>query len=348
MNLLSGALWIGRIFDINIRVHVLFFLMVVVLVSSGNQDLPWAREIGFYLLLFGIVLAHELGHCLGARLVGGDAEEILLWPLGGLAVAQAPMRPWPQFVTIAAGPLVNLLFLVLAGVPLLLIWLTPDWFGLPPEFIARSPKPAWLLLLIEFVVLNGILLVFNLLPVFPLDGGQLFRTIIWPWLGLRRSTIIVAVIGLCGAGLLVIAALMAQAAILFFIALFSGFVSLQHLLAAQRGLISDAALADHYPDRAADPRRGLWQRLFTSKRRYLVAARPVRLAPQPPSNVATDETPAPDPAQDAALLRRLVEKVNSQGAHTLSYIERQQLERLIRAQRALAHPPDAAPSTDST
>lgn len=346
MNLLSGALWIGRIFDINIRVHVLFFLMVVVLVSSGNQ--PWSREIGFYLLLFGIVLAHELGHCLGARLVGGDAEEILLWPLGGLAVAQAPMRPWPQFVTIAAGPLVNLIFLVLGGVPLLLLWLAPHWFGLTPGFIEQSPRPTWLLMLFEFTVLNGILLVFNLLPVFPLDGGQLLRTIIWPWLGLRRSTIVVSVIGLCGATLLILTAVFTQAVVLFLIALFSGFISLQHLLAAQRGLISDEVLA-RYPEPAADPRRGLWQRLFTSKRRYLVAARPVRLAPAPSIGVATEEPIAPDPAHDEALLRKLVEKVTTQGAQALSYIERQQLERLIRSRRAPASAPDsAAPTAESS
>ena len=99
MNFLGGSIRLGRFFDITIRVHVLFFLLIGYWLLTGRD---WRVELAFCAMLFGTVLVHEFGHCFGARSVGGYAHDILMWPLGGLAYAHAPMRPWPQvyFITV--------------------------------------------------------------------------------------------------------------------------------------------------------------------------------------------------------------------------------------------------------
>ena len=114
MDFLNGSFRVGRLFGITIRVHILFVIWIAWrLIASGDG---WQFHAAFLGMLFGIVLLHEFGHCFGARSVGGFAENILMWPLGGLAYAHAPMTPWAQFVTVASGPLVNVGFCVLAGV----------------------------------------------------------------------------------------------------------------------------------------------------------------------------------------------------------------------------------------
>jgi hypothetical protein len=83
MNFLNASFQIGRLFDINIRIHILFLIYIAWrLLGAGSGFLLAAI---FMAVLFTIVLIHEFGHCFGARSVGGDARDILMWPLGGLA-----------------------------------------------------------------------------------------------------------------------------------------------------------------------------------------------------------------------------------------------------------------------
>ena len=79
------------------------------------KDGPWVEAAIVMGLLFVAVLLHEFGHCAGARLVDGDVQEVLLWPLGGLAAVDVPHTPRAYFVTAAAGPLMNLLLCLAAG-----------------------------------------------------------------------------------------------------------------------------------------------------------------------------------------------------------------------------------------
>ena len=113
MDFLNASFKVGRLFDINVRVHILFVIWIAFRLISGGGN--WTEHAMFLGMLFGIVLLHEFGHCFGARSVGGDAENILMWPLGGLAYAHAPMTPWAQFVTVASGPAVNAGFCLLSG-----------------------------------------------------------------------------------------------------------------------------------------------------------------------------------------------------------------------------------------
>jgi Zn-dependent protease len=141
-----------------------------------------------YLTLFMIVLLHEYGHALACKQVGGTANRIMLWPLGGVAYVSPPPRAGANLWSIAAGPLVNV-----ALVPVFLIL----------GFISRSlgiPQsiPDAHSLLRSVAMINVGLLIFNLLPIYPLDGGQIVRSLLWFIFGRARSLTISAVLGLLG------------------------------------------------------------------------------------------------------------------------------------------------------
>jgi len=119
---LTWSLPLGRLFGINIRVHILFPIVVLGLIGRVAYLDPrpelWLQALLLMVMLFLVVLLHELGHCFGARAVDGDAQDILLWPLGGLAYADVPHTPRANFIYTAAGPAVNVL-LCLAAVLLI-------------------------------------------------------------------------------------------------------------------------------------------------------------------------------------------------------------------------------------
>src|SRR5206468_2659018 len=143
----------------------------------------WA--VAEYLSLFAIVLVHEFGHALACRSVGGRADHIVLWPLGGIAFVSPPPRAGALLWSIAAGPLVNV---VLVPVTVGAMFLASA-FGLPDtndvsEFLWNLTR------------INLLLLLFNLLPVYPLDGGQILRALLWFLVGQIRSLLIASVIGL--------------------------------------------------------------------------------------------------------------------------------------------------------
>src|SRR6188474_824206 len=142
---LNWSFPIGTIFGIRVRVHILFLLLVLFRawpdveltrqgVDAAEQILQNMRWIG---LLFGSVLLHEFGHCFGCRSVGGRADDILMWPLGGLAFCDPPQRPWPEFVTVACGPLVNV---VLAGGSYLMLI---AWLGAAAMPVSLDPFHPW-------------------------------------------------------------------------------------------------------------------------------------------------------------------------------------------------------------
>lgn len=146
-------------------------------------SLAW--NIAEYVSLFGIVLLHEFGHAFACRSVGGRAEQIVLWPLGGVAYVQPPQRPGAQLWSIAAGPLVNLALIVPSAALLMLTRgaVSPD---LSHYFEA-------------LVTINVVLFLFNCLPIYPLDGGQMLRSLLWFVIGRAKSLYFAAIIGLIGA-----------------------------------------------------------------------------------------------------------------------------------------------------
>ena len=108
----SGSFRLFRVAGIDVFMHWTWLLMGFYEVQIRvNQYQSRAWMIAEYLTLFGIVLLHEFGHALACRSVGGIAEQIILWPLGGVAFVNPPPRPGATLWSIAAGPLVNVFLL---------------------------------------------------------------------------------------------------------------------------------------------------------------------------------------------------------------------------------------------
>src|SRR5581483_7171940 len=181
-----------RIFSysgIDVFLHWSWFLVAIYEIETRSgrySSVAW--NVLEYLALFLIVTLHEFGHALACRQVGGRVNRIVLWPLGGVAYVDPPQRPGATLWSIAAGPLVNV-----ALVPVFLIAVAAaESAGLP----SRSHDAYTLLLTISKI--NLWLLVFNILPVYPLDGGQILRSLLWFLLGRARSLMAAASIGLLG------------------------------------------------------------------------------------------------------------------------------------------------------
>lgn len=274
MNFLGGSFKIGRVFEINIRVHVLFVIWIAFRLITEQTDR--VGEALFLGMLFGIVLLHEFGHCFGARSVGGDAHDIMMWPLGGLAYADAPMRPWPQFVTVAAGPAVNVVFCLISGAVLVATVGTAEIISLNPlNSIPYRFTEQWMNVLAMFYRVNYLLLAFNLLPIYPLDGGQILQAIIWPLVGLQRATLIACQVGLAGCVILGLLALkLGGGGMLFFIAIFGGFTCWQRLQAARYGMVVEDPAFRRY-DSGRSRRGGWWSRVFKTKRRPRATGSPI-------------------------------------------------------------------------
>src|SRR5262245_29961801 len=138
---LSWSIPFGRLFGIQIRVHIFFPFVALGLIlhAASKSQTPgaWIDVTAITVLLFVSVLLHEFGHCFGARAVNGDAQEILMWPLGGLASVDVPHTPRANFLTTLAGPAVNF-FLCLLSV--LVLYLTgpyqPNWN--PTGYVGRG------------------------------------------------------------------------------------------------------------------------------------------------------------------------------------------------------------------
>lgn len=193
----QGSFRLFRFRGIDVHVHWSWFLVAVYSVSqrAPNYASPaWA--LAEYLMLFVVVTLHEFGHALACRQVGGSADQIVLWPLGGVAYVAPPQRPGATLWSIAAGPLVN--------VVLLPVFLGLGWACAEAGLLENNPDLAHFLRAILWMDIS--LLVFNLLPVYPLDGGQILRSLLWYPLGRARSLQAATVVGLIGgAGLVALA-----------------------------------------------------------------------------------------------------------------------------------------------
>ena len=185
----QGAIRLFRLLGIDVFLHWSWFVVAVFeLQSRAGEYASPVWNVLEYLALFLIVLLHEFGHSLACRQMGGSAEHIVLWPLGGVAYVNPPQRPGATLWSLAAGPLVNV-----ALVPILygLGWACgrlgfgrthPDLLG----FVGAV-----------FGVNVGIL-IFNLLPVYPLDGGKILRSLLWFAVGKARSLMAATLVGFLG------------------------------------------------------------------------------------------------------------------------------------------------------
>ena len=185
----QGSIHLFRLAGIDLYLHWSWFVVALIEIQYWQgrySSVLWsALE---YLALFLIVLMHEFGHALACRQVGGTANRIMLWPLGGVAYVDPPQRPGATLWSIAAGPLVNV-----ALYPILYLALemgrSLGWAQSMPDAYNLLGWVSWI---------NVRLLVFNILPIYPLDGGQILRSLLWFPLGRARSLMVVTVLGMVG------------------------------------------------------------------------------------------------------------------------------------------------------
>ena len=184
----QGSIRLFRLFGFDVYLHWAWFLAIVYFIhqAKGYSSPIWS--VLECLTLFLIVLMHEFGHSLACRQVGGQANQIVLWPLGGVAYVSPPQRPGATLWSIAAGPLVNVLLFPPLTV-LVVIAQHLDWKHTLPD-LCNYVMIIWLI--------DVVLLVFNLLPIYPLDGGQILRSLLWFIFGRARSLKITTIIGFIG------------------------------------------------------------------------------------------------------------------------------------------------------
>jgi len=180
---------IGVFMGTVLRVHVTFLLLLAWIGGSAwfvGGPQAALESVLFILLLFACVVLHEFGHVIAARRYGVQTPDITLLPIGGVArLERIPEKPSQEFVVAIAGPLVNV---VIAIVLLALLGGI-----LPPESMELDNPGASLIA--RLAGANIFLVLFNLIPAFPMDGGRMLRAILAQWLGYARGTRIAATVG---------------------------------------------------------------------------------------------------------------------------------------------------------
>lgn len=188
---MTGSIRLGRILGITVQVHHTWFVALwAVAFSLARGIFPervpgllpstyWAMGVVGAVLLFASVLVHEFGHALAARRVRIPTRSITLFLFGGVAqIAREPDRPADEFWVAMAGPATSL--------------------GLGALFYAAAPReiPDPAVALLRYLAWANLLLVaFNLIPAFPLDGGRVLRAVLWSVYGYERATAIVTTLG---------------------------------------------------------------------------------------------------------------------------------------------------------
>lgn len=289
---MSWSIPVFRLFGIQVKVHIFFFVIVIGLflreLTLLQYDNVWWLDkfLLTVVVLFGSVLLHEFGHCFGARHVGGDAREILIWPLGGLAYTEVPHRAKALFITVAAGPAVNVLICAVCAIGISAAgfvpslnptnvplsgeftnhrdgrtYTTPDRVKLykagtteepsRDEFMKkrddyekqtkarikatdteeydkaatamgyeRAVAPAWVVWAYRIFWLNWVLFLFNMIPAYPLDGGQLLQSIVWKRTDHRRGVVVAAYTGFAFAIVFLIVSIAANESLFLGLSLF--------------------------------------------------------------------------------------------------------------------------------
>ena len=232
---MNNSWHLGRIAGIDVRIHWTFLLLPVWIylsnIAAGTGALAATVAVLFVLAIFGCVVLHELGHSLTARRFGISTRDITLLPIGGVAsLERMPRSPWQELAIAVAGPAVNVVIAaaLFVGLPLVS-------FSLPTAVVGFLSSLAWV---------NVGLVVFNMLPAFPMDGGRVLRATLALRMPYRQATHVAVGVGKFVAFGLGLLGLMTGNLMLVFVA---GFVFL-----AARG---EVMMAEHGEDVGAAPNR---------------------------------------------------------------------------------------------
>lgn len=188
---MKWSLKFGKLLGIDVYLHFTFLLLLAFLgfyYWNSTENIEAALQgIAFIVALFGCILLHELGHALMARRYGIKTRDITLLPIGGIArLEKMPEKPMDEFWVTLAGPAVNAVIAVV-----LLVGLAASGSFASMGELSATDGSFWQ----RLMVLNLIIVVFNLLPAFPMDGGRILRALLALRLGRRRATAIAANVG---------------------------------------------------------------------------------------------------------------------------------------------------------
>jgi Zn-dependent protease len=323
MWLLTGSVSLGTWFNINVRLHAsLIILVVLSLLFPGTLGGAY-NSVTFCAILFGVVLLHEFGHCFASRYVGGNPTEIMLTPLGGLAMADAPRRPWATFITVAGGPAVNVVICVLCAAGIALFSQSAGsipWNPLRDGLLSFLPTDGvgyylWWTFLISY----GLLL-FNLWPIFPLDGGQMLQSLLWVKLGYFKSMNIACTVGIAGAIVMAMMGLAFGQLLLILIAISCLFtcVSLRNQI--------KAAGPYAFEDEGEDYSASLWNDSPTpSTKRKHVSRRAMNKARRIARQADLEQI----------RIDQILAKVSAQGMQSLTWREKRSLRKATERQRMM-------------
>jgi len=207
---MGSSFKIASIAGIEVRIHLTFLLFLGWIWFTYYQvaGLPGATQgVLFTLALFACVLLHEFGHAFAARAFGISTPDITLLPIGGVArLSRIPDKPWQELVVAVAGPLVNV---VIALVLLSVVRVSGGFDQLED---LESPRAE---LLSQLASVNVMLIVFNLIPAFPMDGGRVLRALLAMTMPYVRATQIAAWIGQAVAIVFVILGLLGRPLLIF-------------------------------------------------------------------------------------------------------------------------------------
>jgi Zn-dependent protease len=236
---------LGKLFGIPIYLHPTFLLVPVLAVLQSPGGWPAAAlMVALVLTVFGCVLLHELGHALMARFFGIGTRDITLCPIGGIArLTNLGNNPREELLIAVAGPAVNVVIALLLTPLLLLAFLSGVWSQNP-----LLMHESWLTVAANFLSLlwasNIILVLFNMLPAFPMDGGRVLRALLSMGMNKLRATEIAAKVGLVVALLVGLGGLFTGNLMLLVVAgfvVFAGQAELQNLryrLAEEQPVVS--------------------------------------------------------------------------------------------------------------
>ena len=192
---MGGSIKVGRAFGIDVKVHWTFLLLLAFFGFTAYQNSGSLGSalvtVGIIVALFVCVLLHEYGHSLVAQRLGIEIADITILPIGGLArLKSLPEKPWDEVKIAIAGPLVNVVLAPLFfGAALLL----GGGLTMPPNILEGVQSAAQVFVYLGFI--NVALVVFNLIPAFPMDGGRVLRGLLATRLGPVRATDISSAVG---------------------------------------------------------------------------------------------------------------------------------------------------------
>jgi Zn-dependent protease len=248
--LLFGSVPLFNANGVRVRAHASLPMLIAL-----NAAISWHHPsywIASSCALVLVLLLHEAAHTAAAHVQGGDVEEILLWPAGGLLSPRLPRQPWPNFVVAFAGPAANLFICVFAA---LAVWaLTPGplqrltdphashvlisfnpFRPMPPAALTFK-VPAfyfWWLFVVSYVVL-----LVNLIPALPLDGGHMLQAVLLHVVGPTASKTVAAIAGMTASAIVMIVGLINLNALLICLTAWT-FYHCYHLRMMQHESASD-------------------------------------------------------------------------------------------------------------